>query len=517
MDFSKVEAFEFRGPSGFLHKIKIEKSKEKLTAAAGLGTVVEIFDQSGLAKAFTECLPQRVSHRSQGSYKLGLNMICGFIHGFDCLDDYDDFKGDEALKALFGEGTPKSRTLGDFLRDFEDEHVEKLNNFLSSMSWSLMASLNKNQPEEHKPQHVCLDIDSTDHPQSGNEMEGLAWNYKHNWCLDSQVVFNQSGFCHGFDLRAGNVKSGVGAEWLIASSLKDGKKQRERKFEGRTFARADSAYCKKDMIKEFVSKGVLFAMAAHDGTTGWKKVMGKEGLQWTPWEYSEEEKLKAVKRKKDLPRVDLARFHWTPKWSLKEESKLMFPIIVKRTFNKERYEEARRKGKQLGLGLKDDASLKEDPYDYYAVVCNFPLDLATDRTAVDKDTRDKQKVRRYSLQEVMSFYQKRGHAENFIREEKYGYDLKHFPCLRLNSNRAYGLLAMVSHNLLRYVALMMKPDKPHFSKKIRKRFVFHAGKVVRHARQVILRISEHGYEEVKNLRAAWGSQPVKVPLHFSSA
>jgi hypothetical protein len=42
-------------------------------------------------------------------------MLCGFLHGFDCLDDYDDFDGHEGVKALFGEGTPASRTLGDFL------------------------------------------------------------------------------------------------------------------------------------------------------------------------------------------------------------------------------------------------------------------------------------------------------------------------------------------------------------------------------------------------------------------
>ncbi len=32
------------------------------------------------------------------------------------------------------------------------------------MSWSMMASLEKNLPNEFKPGEVCLDIDSTDHP-----------------------------------------------------------------------------------------------------------------------------------------------------------------------------------------------------------------------------------------------------------------------------------------------------------------------------------------------------------------
>ncbi|MBY0385445.1 IS1380 family transposase [bacterium] len=516
MDFSNIEPFAFKSRKSVLQKIKIELSKEKLTAAAGLGTLIEIFDQSGLAEHFKDCLPERVSHRSQGSYKLALNMICGFIHGFDCLDDHDDFQGDEGIKALFGEGTPHSRTLGDFLRNFEDEHLAKLNQFLSTMSWSMLASLEQNLPEEHKPKKVCLDIDSTDHPQSGNEMEGLAWNYKDHWCLDSQVVFDQKGFSHGFDLRAGNTKSGVGAEWLLLQALKDGKKQRERRFEGKTFVRGDSAYCYQDVIKTLTSQGVLFTLTAHDGTTDWKDQFSKEGLVWTPWVYSEEEIKKAELKQKDLPQVELARFYWTPKWSKKDEAKLVFPIVVKRTLNRSKFEEIRRKTGQLAL-IHDDGYLKEDPYDYYAVVCNFPLDLSTERAIADTESEEKQKIKRYSLQEVMEHHQKRGNSENFIREEKYGYDLKHFPCLKLNANRAYGLLAMVAHNLLRYVAIMMKPEKPHFSKKLRKRFVFHAGKIVMRSRQVFLRISKHGYEEVRKLREAWGMKPETVPQQFSTA
>jgi hypothetical protein len=70
-------------------------------------------------------------------------------------------------------------------------------------------------------------------------------------------------------------------------------------------------------------------------------------------------------------------------------------------------------------------------------------------------------------------------TENFIREEKYGYDLKHFPCLALNANYAFAQLAVVAHNLLRWIALVQKPDKPHFSKKIRRRYVYIPGKVIR--------------------------------------
>lgn len=254
-------------------------------------------------------------------------------------------------------------------------------------------------------------------------------------------------------------------------------------------------------------------MTAHDGTTSWKDEVEKQGLSWSPWVYSQKQLEWAEEKGKELPEVDIARFYWTPGWSKKEGAKLMFPIIVKRTLNKERFEEIRRKNSQLRL-VQDDGYMKEDPYDYYAVVTNFPLDLA-----VEKNIQGERqgKVRRYGLQEIMEHHQKRGSMENFIREEKYAYDLKHFPCMKLNANRAYGLLSMVAHNLLRWVSVMMRPDRPHFSKKLRKRFVFHAGKVVKTARQTFLQIVEQGDEEVMLLRETWGFKSGRIPLRYSSA
>ncbi|MFK7873241.1 MAG: transposase, partial [Oligoflexales bacterium] len=45
---------------------------------------------------------------------------------------------------------------------------------------------------------------------------------------------------------------------------------------------------------------------------------------------------------------------------------------------------------------------------------------------------------------------KRGHCENFIRELKNGLDLHHYPCQKLNANRAYGSIAAISYNLMRF-------------------------------------------------------------------
>jgi hypothetical protein len=497
-----------------LKPLKISPTKDKLTMAAGLGTLIELFDSSPLKKEFMACLPERTSHRSVGSYQMALTLMAAFLYGYDCLEDLDQFRNDPTLAELFGNQTAAARTHGDFLRDFEPENLLKLNRFLNRMSRYIFEQMQVQLPEQFKPKKLIVDVDSTSHEQHGEKMEGLAFNYKNEWCLDSQVSFNQIGLCHGFQLRPGNTKSGVDAESLIRQSFTDGKKQIERKFQFNDFFRADSAYCKQDVIKALVELGVQFTLTAHDGTTNWKEILEKTGVDWSDWIYTPAEIERAQKSQKELPQIQVARMYWTPKWSEKEESKLMFPILVKRTWNKDREEELKKRGRQASL-FHNDGFQHEDPWDYYGIVTNFALDLSTDKV-VDK-SNNVEKMKRWSIQEVLEHHQKRGNAENFIKEEKYGYDLKHFPCLKLNANYAYGLLAMVAHNILRWVAIMTSPDKPHFSKKLRKHFVFIPGKIVHHARQVFLKMMEFHFKGVQELRERLGLNSKRSPQQFSSA
>lgn len=471
-----------------LKKIKLVPCDFKMTAASGLGTILEVFDQSPLAAEFRKCLPERVSPRSAGSYMLGLMVVASHIHEAETLSDIAKIKGDPALEVLFDDDIAAARTIGDYLRDFEPEHIEKLNSFLGRMSRVLTGHLSEALPDSFRAQDVIIDMDSTSHVHYGETIEGLAYNYKSEWCLDSQVSFNSLGFCHGLQLRPGNTKSGVDAVSLIYQSFGKNKSQRERRLSGRYFYRADSAYCYQDVMKACLDLGVIFTLTAHDGITGWKKLVEQEGLVWEPWEYSTDDVERAKLAGKELPKVELSRMHWKPSWG---EGKLMFPIVIKRTWKQESEED--RKG-QRNLFYQDSIKDKGQ-WEYYAVVTNWDLS-------------------RVSLQEVMKHHQKRGNAENFIKEEKYHYKLNNFPCISLRANHAWGLLAQVAHNLLRWMALIENPDKPHYSKKLRRTYVFNPGRVVRHARSIVLKVMRPFYEEVTKMREAWQATPIPA---FSTA
>lgn len=459
-----------------LKKIQLVPTDFKLTTSSGLGTVLEIFDQSPLAEEFRKCLPERVSHRSVGSYLLALMVMAGHIHGVDALADLAELREDPYLQKLFGDQTAAVRTIGDFLRDFEPEHLEKLNLFLDRMSRTLFSSLQTNLSDQLSIEDLILDMDSTYHEHFGEKIEGVAWNYKNEWSLETQVAFNSLGFCHSVLLRSGNTKSGTQAAEQLEKILTDTMTQAERRRSKRFFFRADSAYCHQDVIKMCLKKGLLFTLTAHDGTTHWKDQLEKEGMDWVPWVYSEEEIKKAADKGKDLSKIEVGRFFWKPSWS---EETLLFPIVVKRTWRPIRGE------KNQGNLFAPDTIKELGEWDYYAVVTNISL-------------------AEWSLQAVLEHHAKRGNAENFVKEEKYNFKLKNFPCQKLLANHAWILLAQVAHNMIRWIALMDAPDRPHYSKKIRSKYIFVAGRLVSHAGQLFLRVMKSTYERgLKMLREGW--------------
>ena len=432
-------------------KITYVPTDEALTPSAGLGALVDLFVESPLFEKFRACLPVRKSNASFDSAHFACTFLSGFWYGHDSLDDMEEFENDPSVEEKLGE-LPSARAAGDFLRDFSEENRTALNSFLVAQA---LAGRKQIKPEEP----ITLDIDSTAHVQSGDKMEGLAFNYKNQWCLDSQVIFDELGLSYGMELRSGNTFSSEGSAEMIERVLK----KLPQLSKGRKHSvRADSAYCREDFIRMCLLNNTYFTITAHDNIN-WTEMVDKI-TDWEPHVYTAEELKSAEKRKRKLPKIELGHFLYQPGWS----ENLRFPVIIKRTWIEGE------EGTLLDMGY----------WKYYAVMTNRA---------------------QHKKQEIMEHHQKRGNSENFIREEKYGYDLKHFPCQKLNANHAYGLLATVAHNFLRTIALIDKPDRPHYSKKLRRKFVYIPGRFVKHARSLVMKIPKRYYEEVTRLQQAWAN------------
>jgi len=431
-------------------KLKLVASKKKLTNAAGLGLMIEHFDSSALSNEFFNCLPERKSNRSMGSYRLGLTQLASFMYGHDCIDDIIEFRVDPLLKEVMRGETVLPRTMGNYLRDFKVKNIKDLNKLLSTQSQANRKIIQQAHPGYFdKPIH--LSVDSTPHEQSGKKMEGLSYNYKDMWCLDTQSIFDREGFCHGMQLREGSAKSGRDAEKLIKQAFK------KYKHSDLKYLSADSAYCNQTIIKTCLSDGVKFTIVANQATTSWRNEI-KNITKWEKWQYTEKELKKAKEKNIKLPDVDLGVILWRPSWN----DVLRLPIVVKRQ-------------------ALEQADLEGGYYKYYGIVTNHNLAMQ-------------------SLQSLVEHYNKRGNVENFIREEKYGYDLKHFPCQKLRANYAFGLIAIVAMNHMRMMALVDRPVKTNYAKKFRRKFIHIPGYLVKHARQTVLKIPQHYLKEVNRLK-----------------
>jgi Transposase DDE domain group 1 len=375
-----------------------------------------------------------------------LPLMAGFWHDYDCLEDIEKLETKPDMSHRF-EGIPTARAIGDYLRDFEGFHLEKTNEYLTKQALAARKIFSPDIP-------LILDMDSTSHVQSGKQIEGLGQNYKGEICLDSLDSFDELGFCYGFRLREGGTFSSVGAGHEINRIFSHLSYKEEKHF------RADSAYCNEEVITTCLRKNAFFTITAH-GNTGWENKVSQV-TNWVPWQYTEEEIEEAQKKKKKLPEIDVGSMLYQPSWS----ESLRFYIAIKR-----------QRVEQQGL-------FEQEGFKYYGVMTNWNLFYS-------------------SPQKILEHHAKRGNSENFIREKKIHLDLRHFPCQKLRANFGYGLIAMVAYNFLRTIARLDNPDKPHYAKKLREKYLYIPARVTKHARQFFLKIPKTFRKEVDAMLSGW--------------
>ena len=100
-----------------------------------------------------------------------------------------------------------------------------------------------------------------------------------------------------------------------------------------------------------------------------------------------------------------------------------------------------------------------------------------------------------SMENIVNFYRSRGNTENFIKEEKYGLDLKHYPCRKLSANKVFGLVGAFAYNLMRLSSFFIS-KRGCYSKKIRFLLVNVPCQVAVHARRLIVRFNREVVKEV---------------------
>ncbi|HET9236616.1 MAG TPA: transposase, partial [Oligoflexus sp.] len=86
-------------------------------------------------------------------------------------------------------------------------------------------------------------------------MEGLAYNYKKEWGLDSIEVFDQKGFLHYLNVREGNAFTADDTPFVISEVARHLPRQAVRR---RPLLRADSGYCNNAVFQACEQNGFGF-------------------------------------------------------------------------------------------------------------------------------------------------------------------------------------------------------------------------------------------------------------------
>jgi len=416
--------------------IKLKSTNKAFSVYGGLPLYDNITSYLGLGKRVNDCLPRYKIDTKTSFYDKFKALVYGFLCGADCIDDMDLLSQDPGFKAI-NNYVNASNTYGNFLRKFSDYQCKQLNHGLIDTSLKLRKASHPQSKE------FILDIDSTPHKQYGQKMEGLAYNYKNLWCLDSIQAFDQFGYQYWMQVRPGNTYTSNNSSEIIDTVFRKVPRQKKHK----RYLRADSGYCNVDVFNAAKVANARFVITM------------KENM-FSPL-IDKVDNWKASKRIKfyDGRDADIGHFVYYPKRGLE----VLRVVFIR--------------------GLKPDADtmlFEESKYDYYAWVSNI---------AHSEMNNEK----------LIKFYRKRGNAENYIKELKYGFDMKHFPCQKLTANKVYGLIAAFAYTIMRYSSYLLSKKKPYFSKMVRFKLIYLACQLINHGRQYIFRFNHITERRLKDL------------------
>jgi len=94
--------------------------------------------------------------------------------------------------------------------------------------------------------------------------------------------------------------------------------------------------------------------------------------------------------------------------------------------------------------------------------------------------------------DVLLWYNKRGEVENYIKEVKAEFGMEMMPCGKSYANAVFFRIGVVAYNLFTGFKKIAFPEswKKHSIRTIRWKLINIAGKIVKHARQLILKVYE---------------------------
>jgi len=406
---------------------KLTRTEETLTAHGGLALLAEYSHGLGLRAVVDRYLPAPGSPRGYAPSVFVDALVLLLQAGGRHLEDLRDLEREAALRQLVGcDPLPDPDTVGDWLRRMGDPQTGQAG--LDGLG-VVRDTLTTRILRRDAASDYTLDADAM---QVEAEKREAQWTYqKVQGYMPMLGFLFEPGLCLLDEFREGNVSPQT-------DQLGFYRQCQERLPAGKRIARyrADSASYPAALINALETDTVAWAITADQDAAVKAVIRALPEAAWTE------------------PVVGCG-YALAETVHTMTDTRWAFRLIVKRW-------------------LKPQPSLLDDPaepYAYHAVASNWPEAAKT--TA-----------------EVLAWHNQRGQAENFNKELKGGFGLEQLPCGQFGANAVFFRLGVLAYNLFIGFKRLACPEAwaRHTIATVRWKLIQIAGRIVRHAGQVILRL-----------------------------
>lgn len=407
---------------------KVEFTAKNLTSNAGVLLLLNYTEEQNIFQDLNEMLFFENSSTEMIKMNHLKTLMCGGFVGIDKLERFNLLKNDPLIKEC-GIDVREPENISRFLYKFSFKTTQMLRDINFKTFKKLL--------RKKKLRNIVIDIDSRVVNVEGNQ-EGAVKGYnpgnKGNNCYNILMAFcdELKAYITGF-MRSGNAYTANGSAEMIKEIIAN----LEGDVDNIVF-RMDSGYFSEEIAEVIEQAGYQYVVKAKEYSKLLDKAYDRPVKIWENYGYQKQAIFVCMK---------------PDKWSKARK----FAVVRELKPEEER--------KQLSL-------LESGDYTHAMYVTNTTWELA----------------------DTVKFYEKRGNCENYIKETKYDMNIGSLKMKSFWANEAFFQLMMLVYNIF----LLFKLDKLPVSEyrqwilTFRLKYVFLAGKIIKTARQTILKLLE-GY------------------------
>ena len=424
--------------------------REEMTAHAGVALLVEAARRSGVIATADRVLPAKRNPKGLTHGQLVESLVVLSALGGECPDDLQKLREDRGLGVLLGYQLPAPSTVRGFLEQFHDEQavakrplqgsfIPQESTWLAGLSEVVGQSVRAYVAAAKPARQVTLDVDA--HLVESTKREARATYEGFRGYQPLLVTWAETGLILADEFRDGNVPAGVGIAGLVDAAY--GALPSSKSLEGwEVRVRSDSAAYDQKVLGHWDDRGWKFAVSA-DMSPQLRRAIGELGLgEWQDWQT---DKTGVVR--------EWAEVAYVPSRS-----------VEKKDLKPYRYLAIRVRSPQ-GVLFSDGTGVK-----LFAVVTN-----------------DWQR----GGQELLQWHRgKAGTVEQSHRVVKDELAAGVYPSGKFGANAAWLRLQVLTANLLVLLKATALDEQYRHARPKRLRFAIfnHVGRVVSHARQVLMRV-----------------------------